>query len=255
VGDKAGTLTIASDDPDTANKAVQLTGRVLAHAAGSLDSLASVSASTLDFGTRPAGDFRDSTVRVHNRGWTPLQARLQVTAGTITGGAGRFAFVPAFAPALLGGVGQSWAVRFDPAGATLDSTYEAALELTVQDEPLPGQGPPGTLAVTLRARVLPSTGAPGVPPALRVLPARPNPARTSVELAFELPRESDVSLEILDLAGRRVASLVGGRMGAGHHSVRWTPQRSGLAGARAGLYFARFRAAGVEHRQRVVLLP
>ncbi len=218
VGVRAGSLTIAANDPDTANKVVLLSGRVLAHATGSLDSTTAVAAGLLDLGEHAASAFRDSSVRVHNVGWNTLQARLAVSAAAITGGAGRFSLTTPFTPVLLSGTGQTWNVHFDAAGATPDSTYEATLQFAVQDEALPGQGEPAALAVTLRARVTggnTGAGAPGT--ALRFLPPRPNPARSSVELAWDLPREAPVELSVHDLAGRRVATLVDALLQAGHH--------------------------------------
>lgn len=256
VGARAGSLAIAANDPDTASKVVLLSGRVLAHATGSLDSTSAVAVGLLDLGEHTAAAFRDSSVRVHNAGWTALQARLAVSAAVVTGGAGRFSLTAPFTPVLLSGTGQSWNVHFDAAGATPDSTYEATLQFTVQDEALPGAGEPATLAVTLRARPTAGNtgvGAPGV--ALRFLPPRPNPARSSVELAWDLPREAPVELSVHDLAGRRVATLVDGLLGAGHHQVRWMPQAERGRSVPAGLYFVRFRTPGLQRLERVILLP
>ncbi len=47
----------------------------------------------------------------------------------------------------------------------------------------------------------------------------PNPFNPRTQITFTLPGASHVRLEVLDLQGRRVASLVDGRMSTGMHSV------------------------------------
>jgi hypothetical protein len=47
----------------------------------------------------------------------------------------------------------------------------------------------------------------------------PNPFRTSTEIRFGLPQAAEVSLEVYDLLGRRVAVLASERMQAGFHRV------------------------------------
>jgi hypothetical protein len=254
-GAKAGTLTLTTDAPDSASKQVQLSGTVLAHAVPSLDSLAAALEDTLDFGTHATGEFPDLDARVHNLGWNPLQARLAVGNAAIAGGDGRFSIPGGFSPATIGGLGRSWAVRFDGDGAAPDSTYEAALTFSTADEPLPGATALANLVVRLVARTATTNGVPGAPAMVRFHAPRPNPATRGAVFAFDLPRETEVALEIFDLAGRRVATLASGAYGAGTHTLRWGT--TGADGARvgAGLYFARFRAGGVRALERLIILP
>ena len=255
-GTKVGTLTLATNDPDTLSKSVLLSGKVLRHAAASLDSLAVLLADTLDFGDRPPESFADTTLPVFNQGYDALQARLAVSGGVITGGNGHFSIPGGFQAALVAGAAANYPVRFDTAGATLDSTYYATLTFTDADEALPGAQPQPDLVVTLRARAVRSnTDAPaGLPTALRFYPPRPNPSAGAVRFAFDLPKTASVRLEVFDLSGRRVASLVEGEVGAGRHEVGWD---AGLAQGRltAGLYYARFSTSGLARTMRLVLLP
>jgi hypothetical protein len=255
-GVKSGTLTFATNDPDSLSKSVLLSGTVVRHAAASLDSLAVLLARTLDFGSQPQDAFADTTVRVFNQGYDGLQARLSLSAGVVGGGDGRFSIVGGFSGALVGGTPASYTIHFDAAGATTDSTYEASLTFTSADEPLPGAQPQSDLVVTLRARAI-TAGAdtPGGPPtALRFYPPRPNPAASAIHFAYDLPRAAPVRLEVFDLSGRRVADLVSERVEAGHHELRWSPRESS-DGIAAGLYFARFSVPGMTRMVRIVLLP
>jgi endonuclease/exonuclease/phosphatase family metal-dependent hydrolase len=254
VGLKTGTLTVATNDADSTAKPVKLSARVLAHAVASLDSAAVVTDGALDFGSHLAADFADQGLRVHDQGWNALQARLAVTGALVTGGDGHFS-LPGFAPATFGSEGRTFAVRFDPAGATLDSTYDGTLTLTTDDEALPGAASGATLTVALHARVLGSVDGVAGGYELRLSPPRPNPMHTGADIEFDLPREAAVELGIFDLGGRRIASLAAGKLGAGHHSLRWNAQDDGGGRVPAGLYFVRFSTPGLTRIHRVALLP
>jgi hypothetical protein len=255
-GTKSGTLTVASNAADTANKSVLLSGTVIRHASPSLDSLASVTATSLDFGSHAILHFDDADVRVHDRGFDALQAQLAVSGAVITGGNGRFSIVGGFSPAQIGGTGVSYALHFDSFGATLDSTYTGTLTLSSADEPLPGAGPVPDLTVSLSARPISGVlGAPGARHLLRFEPARPNPLSRGTTFAYELPRAQGVALEIYDLGGRRLASLTSGEQSAGRHEVRWGAVDANGARVSGGLYFARFSTAGLSRIERVIVLP
>ncbi len=49
----------------------------------------------------------------------------------------------------------------------------------------------------------------------------PNPFNPQTTIAFDLPRSEAVRLEIVDMQGRHVRTLVDGTRGAGHHTVVW----------------------------------
>jgi hypothetical protein len=70
-----------------------------------------------------------------------------------------------------------------------------------------------------------------------------NPFRGSAELAWSQPGRANVSLDVFEVSGRRVATLVSGNRAAGPHRTSWTP--SDPARGAAGVYFARLRLDGV----------
>jgi hypothetical protein len=254
-GDMAGTVTLASNDNDTTSKAVLVSGRVLAHATPSLDSLSQVLAGTLDLGDHTGGSFTDGAVRVFDQAYDALKARLVVGSAAITGDS-RFSIVGGFTPTTLGSPGNTWNVHFDDTAAPVDSIYTATLTFGTADEALPGATALSPLSVSLRARVI--TGGAGVgdaPLSLRFLAPRPNPARGGTDLAYELPRPARVSLAVYDLGGRRVARLVDGEMGQGHHSLRWNAQNDEGSPVPAGLYFVRFATPGLTRVSRLAILP
>jgi hypothetical protein len=248
VGNKSGTLTINSNDLDTTAKAVLLSGRVLAHAAPSLDSLVATPSDTLDFGTVPQASTTELSLRLFNLGYNALQARLVRTAEFVAGD-DRFAFT---APSPFVTVAATYAVRFAATGAAPNSDHVAELRIAPADEPLPGALAYDTLRVVLKAHVAPNDAVEPLPTALRFAPPSPNPFRRTALFAFDLPEDAPVSLAIFDASGRRVAQLADGPWPAGRHSVSW---QAGTTSLRAGLYFARFRTPGLTRVTRLVMLP
>jgi hypothetical protein len=95
---------------------------------------------------------------------------------------------------------------------------------------------------------------PGAPTATRLARIAPNPTTGAAHVAFSLARSGAVRLEVLDLAGRRVKTLVAGDLDAGPHEIDWRgDDASGRAVAR-GIYFVRLRAPGADQSQRVAIL-
>lgn len=83
-----------------------------------------------------------------------------------------------------------------------------------------------------------------LPSALALAAPRPNPMRGAGAVLFSLPRESDVSLEVVDVQGRVLRTLVSGLRGAGEHRATWDGADAEGREAAAGVYFYRLRAGG-----------
>jgi hypothetical protein len=85
-------------------------------------------------------------------------------------------------------------------------------------------------------------------------PPAPNPASESVQLGFAI-REDDVgSLNIYDVSGRRVRSLVANTGGPISQSVLWDLDDDQGRTVAAGIYFARLETAKTTITRQVVLL-
>ena len=83
----------------------------------------------------------------------------------------------------------------------------------------------------------------------------PNPSNRDMTVAFGLPRDGDVQLDVLDVMGRQIRTLQHGRLPAGVHSITWDgrDERGGRAGA--GVYFAMLKHEGQIRITRIVRLP
>jgi CHRD domain/FlgD Ig-like domain len=82
------------------------------------------------------------------------------------------------------------------------------------------------------------------PSVLTLGAVRPNPMREAAEFQFSLARAGRASLDVYDLAGRRVRSVAAGMFSAGRHVARWDGTGDGGALAPSGFYFARLTSDG-----------
>jgi hypothetical protein len=85
-------------------------------------------------------------------------------------------------------------------------------------------------------------------------PATPNPASRELRLGFTLPSRGPASLNVLDVAGRRVATLVDGVLDAGRHEAHWNRRDVSGRAVRAGVYFCELRAAGARLSARFAII-
>jgi hypothetical protein len=88
----------------------------------------------------------------------------------------------------------------------------------------------------------------------RLRAAVPNPSRGTVALSFSLGIAADVRLEILDLAGRRVRTLVRGSQFAGEHSTLWDGRDAAGRRVRSGTYIARLASGSAQLVTRIIRL-
>ena len=77
----------------------------------------------------------------------------------------------------------------------------------------------------------------------------PNPFNTSTLIRYQLPRACHVRLEIFDISGRKVATLVDEKQRAGYKAVLWDANA-----AATGFYFYRLSAGDSSDTKKMVLL-
>lgn len=87
-----------------------------------------------------------------------------------------------------------------------------------------------------------------------LLGAVPNPFNPATEIRYELPRATVVSLEIYDVSGRHVRTLVRGRREAGAHRARWDGRDGSDHGVASGVYFVRLQSGGTSQTRALTLV-
>ncbi len=82
----------------------------------------------------------------------------------------------------------------------------------------------------------------------------PNPFGSSTSISFRIPETSSVTIEVFDLAGRRVRQLAAGEIYSREGTVSWDGRDAGGRLAPSGVYHYRLRTgAGQQATGRVVL--
>jgi len=259
-GNKSGSVTVNSDDIDDPSHAVPCTGTVLDHAVPSLDSGSQVTSDNVGFGSHDEGSFSDESATVHNFGYDPLQALLNVYDAQITGGDGRFSIV-SFGATNVGGTPASWDLHFDDSGAatSADTTYDAVLTFSTRDEQgIPGAANQASLTVNLSATVnaAASVGVGDEPlPAATVLRANvPNPFSRATTVRFDLAAPGIVRLAVYDVRGRLVRVLRDEALDPGRYQTQWDGTGDNGRATPPGIYFYVLDGAGERLTRRMTKL-
>ena len=82
----------------------------------------------------------------------------------------------------------------------------------------------------------------------------PNPFNPSTTIAFDLPEATDVRLEVYDMMGRRVATLINNNMNAGRYEAVWNARSDSGSMVASGVYIYRLRAGSFESVKQMVLM-
>ena len=94
-----------------------------------------------------------------------------------------------------------------------------------------------------------------VPPHYQFVQNYPNPFNPETSISFALPQEGHVLIEVYNVLGQKVATLVDEYQLAGYHSARWEGRDSSGKKAPAGIYLCRMKAGGFVKTQKMTLLP
>ncbi len=82
----------------------------------------------------------------------------------------------------------------------------------------------------------------------------PNPFNPSTTIEYELPEHSTVTLNIYDIQGRNIQTLVSESKPAGHYEVQWNGTDEPGKQVAAGIYFARLQAGQYSSVVKMVYL-
>jgi len=108
--------------------------------------------------------------------------------------------------------------------------------------------------VYLAVPAAPSVASAGAPRSLGLRQNVPNPFNPSTRIEYDVPSGgARVRLDIYDVAGRRVRTLVSGRQSAGNKQVEWDGRTDAGTAVPSGVYFYRLSANGRVETRRMVL--
>jgi hypothetical protein len=88
-----------------------------------------------------------------------------------------------------------------------------------------------------------------IPDVFFLAPPYPNPFNPKTQIQFGLPETAEVRIDIYNLLGSRVLSLLNRRLEAGYHTISWDAQDIA-----SGLYFVQMKAGGYLYTEKALLL-
>jgi len=89
----------------------------------------------------------------------------------------------------------------------------------------------------------------GLVPSRLALTNYPNPFNPTTGISFSLPAAADVRLDIFNIMGQRIATLVDGTLNAGVHTFAWDG-----ANLASGVYMYRLTAGDLIETRKMMLL-
>ncbi len=111
----------------------------------------------------------------------------------------------------------------------------------------------GPEVVTVTLTVDSSTGIGDTPRTLLLTGNYPNPFNPQTKVSFALPRDGAVRLDVLDVRGHVVRTLLDGALPAGSHELTWDGTDDTGRGVASGVYFARLRHDDRELTHKMLL--
>ncbi|MCK4626413.1 MAG: FG-GAP repeat protein [Phycisphaerae bacterium] len=125
------------------------------------------------------------------------------------------------------------------------------IPLTITGELYDGTSLEGTDCVVILGDSAPEAAPAGAPNVASIvgLVNYPNPFNPATEIAFTLPRAAEVKLEVFNVMGQKVTTLIDKQMNAGEHTCVW--DGSDVA---SGVYFYRLETPDFVDTKKMVLM-
>jgi len=133
-------------------------------------------------------------------------------------------------------------------GETVNLKTESSVTWTVQSEATALSLIAGTEAFVKaeQERLLPEE--------LTLWPNYPNPFSRTTTIEYTIPKDANVQLQVYDILGRRVATLVDERQASGLHTVQWNGTGGSGQPLASGIYFGRIIVDGQTATRKMTLV-
>lgn len=158
-----------------------------------------------------------------------------------------------------------WIYGLFPKGFTVRGQDSAQVTM-VGDASKVSQGPKiGTVEIESNDTKKPLTKVPvklgpasgiaeGMPLTFELVPVAPNPVSSRCMVTYAVPRQSQVSLGVYDVAGKRVRLLEQGLVKPGYYTIIWNGEDDAGRMLPQGVYLLRMESPTYKATQRLVLL-
>lgn len=95
---------------------------------------------------------------------------------------------------------------------------------------------------------------PSVPTGFHISQNYPNPFNAATVIDFEIPKESEIDIEVFDIGGRVVRRLFNGALPEGQYEAEWNGRDVRGVRAASGIYICRFQTREFTQSLKLVLL-
>ena len=95
---------------------------------------------------------------------------------------------------------------------------------------------------------------PFVPTTTALMQNFPNPFNPTTTLIFDVAQAGNVTIQIYDVSGRLVATVLNAQKAIGRHQVEWIGKDANGSSVPSGIYFYRMKTAGYEATRKMILL-
>ncbi len=146
-------------------------------------------------------------------------------------------------------LGPSWSVRLDPENDTQNPGTGDSLQLVLYKPFRMGD------QYVFDAILGPILGVENdLPVSFALSQNYPNPFNPSTEIRFSMGKQEQVRLDIFDILGRKVRTLIDEEHPAGEYRVRWDGTTDGGTRVASGVYLYRIRAKSFNETKKMVLI-
>ncbi len=92
------------------------------------------------------------------------------------------------------------------------------------------------------------------PPAFELAQNYPNPFNPVTTISYSVPRRAQVTIDVFDILGQKVRTLVVGNKAAGSYQVEWDGTDNAGRAVATGIYLYRYQAGDVVQTKKMLLL-
>jgi hypothetical protein len=208
-----------------------------------------VSISSIDLAI-PANFPHDVEFTISNDGNGPLDFDITILGAGVDGGLDEtdepwMSVVPDQGTVAAGDTQMVTASFLMPDTANVGDFYQA--EMTVDNNSIT---PQIVIPVEVTIVVNAVTGDDAILPTVFALHQNyPNPFNPTTNISYDVPVQGLVQLDVFDVLGRKITTLVNGEMNAGRYNVAWNASEMP-----SGIYFCRMQAENFHQVRKVVLL-
>ncbi|MDI6793281.1 MAG: putative Ig domain-containing protein, partial [bacterium] len=146
----------------------------------------------------------------------------------------------------ISGSGELARVSFKPRAS-------GKANISIEELKLRDSGNYPITAISEGADVLIGVGL-SIPVAFDLFQNYPNPFQAATSISYQLPEEAFATLEVYNLSGQLVKTLVKEKKPAGWYSVKWDGRDSSGKAAASGVYLYRLTAGGFTRVEKMIIL-